>query len=199
MRESLRQTLASWDGRSDVAIFAYGSLLWKPEPGMLDATAARVFGYHREFCLWSRINRGTPDRPGLVLALAPGGSCSGLTYRVPGNHVEGLFAKLWQREMLMGSYVPRWLTARSMHSETRALTFVINRLASGYAGTLSLVEQADIIAAACGRYGHACDYLFETETALDSLGIHDVNLRKLADLVRDRRARWATTQSPRGI
>jgi cation transport protein ChaC len=187
LRASLDQTLAGWDGRRDLLIFAYGSLLWKPEPGMIDPSPARVFGYHREFCLWSRINRGTVDLPGLVLALAPGGSCQGLTYRVPANHAEGLLAKLWQREMLMGSYRPLLLKARGPEGQQQALTFVVNREASGYAGALSLTQQADVISKACGRFGHACDYLFETQAALAALGIRDVNLNILADLVRERR------------
>jgi glutathione-specific gamma-glutamylcyclotransferase len=186
LRESLRQTLDGWDGRSDISIFAYGSLLWKPEAGMLDAAPARIYGYHREFCLWSRVNRGTPERPGLVLALARGGSCQGLIYRIPANHAEGLLAKLWHREMLMGSYVPRWLNAQSAAGAQSALTFVINCKASGFAGALSLAKQAEIIAGACGRFGHACDYLFETETALEQLGMRDAKLAALAAKVRER-------------
>jgi len=31
----------------------------------------------------SRVNRGTPEQPGLVFALLHGGSCHGVVYRVP--------------------------------------------------------------------------------------------------------------------
>jgi glutathione-specific gamma-glutamylcyclotransferase len=188
LRASLDATLARWDGRSDIGLFAYGSLIWKPEAGMLEPALARVHGYHRAFCLWSRINRGTYDVPGLVLALAPGGSCLGVVYRVPANHAPGLLAALWQREMLLGSYVPRWV--RTSHADPRigplALAFVINRRAHGYTGPLSLAQQADHIARGCGRYGHACDYLFDTEAALTQWGIADRHLRRLSAQVRER-------------
>jgi glutathione-specific gamma-glutamylcyclotransferase len=204
LRASLAATLGDWDGRSDLFTFAYGSLIWKPEPGMVDPKKVRLFGYHRAFCLWSRINRGTPETPGLVLALAPGGSCTGVLYRIPANHAEGLLARMWQREMAMGSYVPRWVrvqgdvavgAARNLPTRLpmpmpipmpMALAFTINSAASGYAGALSLDEQALHIARGCGRYGHACDYLFETEAALKSWGIRDIALSRLATRVRER-------------
>ena len=33
-----------------------------------------LHGYHRQFCFWSKIGRGTPENPGMMLALDRGGS-----------------------------------------------------------------------------------------------------------------------------
>lgn len=72
-RASIEQALRHWDGRSDLWVFGYGSLIWRPEFDHLEARRARIHGYHRALCLWSRINRGTPERPGLVFGLDLGG------------------------------------------------------------------------------------------------------------------------------
>jgi cation transport protein ChaC len=186
---SLQAALANGPGQQDVHVFAYGSLLWNPESGFVDPTPARVYGYHRRFCLWSRINRGTPDRPGLVLALAHGGSCTGLVYRIPAAFAADTLRALWRREMLMGSYLPRWVRCSASDGRGKpitALTFVINRESAGYSGRLALVSQAQIIASGCGRYGHACDYLFNTQEALASLGLRDRQIDALVTLVRAR-------------
>ncbi len=61
---SLERYLERWDGRRALWVFGYGSLIWKPELSFDRREPARVHGYHRRLCLWSRINRGTPDCPG---------------------------------------------------------------------------------------------------------------------------------------
>ena len=63
---SLQDSLQHWDQCSDVWVFAYGSLIWRPEFEFVAKHSARLSGYHRSLCLWSRINRGTPDNPGIV-------------------------------------------------------------------------------------------------------------------------------------
>ncbi len=56
--------------------FAYGSLMWDPPFRPAEARAARIFGWHRAFCVSSETYRGTPERPGLTLGLRRGGSCA---------------------------------------------------------------------------------------------------------------------------
>jgi cation transport protein ChaC len=36
-----------WGGRRDLWVFAYGSLIWRPEFDSLEQRWARVHGYHR--------------------------------------------------------------------------------------------------------------------------------------------------------
>ena len=64
---SLRNALTPWTPGTPFWIFAYGSLMWNPSFTFDVRHVATIRGYHRSFRVWSRINRGTPDKPGLVL------------------------------------------------------------------------------------------------------------------------------------
>ena len=62
VRETLQQLDALW-------VFGYASLIWRPEFEATEQRTARVNGWHRSLRMRSRVNRGTPERPGLVFAL----------------------------------------------------------------------------------------------------------------------------------
>ena len=72
------------DADGHLYVFGYGSLIWKPGFPHDGTHPALLRGFHRRFCLWSRLYRGTPEAPGLVLGLDRGGACRGLAFRVPG-------------------------------------------------------------------------------------------------------------------
>ena len=86
---SLEKTLENRCGE-DLWLFAYGSLMWRPDFAYADRAVARVQGYHRSFCLWQRRYRGNRFNPNLMLALDAGGSCAGVAFRVaaPGRQAE---------------------------------------------------------------------------------------------------------------
>lgn len=183
LERSLEQMLAE-HAQGDVWIYGYGSLMWNPEFEYDARRVAMVHGYHRSFCLWSRINRGTPESPGLVLTLESGGSCRGLAYRLTRGTNRQELSRLWRREMSLGSYRPRWLECRSGDETFEALAFVVNRRCTGYAGKLPLDTMVQAIATARGKYGSSADYLFRTEAALAEHGIRDERVRQLAERVR---------------
>lgn len=85
-------------------VFAYGSLLWNPGFPFSEAAPALVHGWQRRWCVRSTVHRGTPETPGLVLGLVPGGACVGIAYRV----LEGCEAEassyLDRREMSEAGY-----------------------------------------------------------------------------------------------
>jgi len=62
----LARTMAEWGGQQDLWVFGYGSLIWRPEFPFVERHPARVHGWHRALKMWSRVNRGTPECPGLV-------------------------------------------------------------------------------------------------------------------------------------
>jgi glutathione-specific gamma-glutamylcyclotransferase len=166
-------------------VFGYGSLLWNPLFPIAEARAAMVHGLHRRFCLRSLASRGTPERPGLVLALEPGGMCYGVTYRLPTPLALDELHLLWRREMVTGAYDPRWVQLHAGDRRLTAITFVVKRDHPQYA-RLTMEEQATIIADACGAFGSSCDYLMRTRAALASHGIVDRYLEQLARDVEQR-------------
>lgn len=98
LMSSMQATMARHKG-GPVWLFAYGSLIWRPECSSTERVRARVHGYHRGLYLWSHEHRGTPELPGLVFGLDRGGSCSGFAYRLPEDQLEASLYALWQREM----------------------------------------------------------------------------------------------------
>ena len=47
------------DYDKDVWLFGYGSLIWNPVVEVKEKTLGRIYGYHRRFCLKTRIGRGS--------------------------------------------------------------------------------------------------------------------------------------------
>ncbi len=177
---SLTATLATKPKGAGWWVFAYGSLLWNPLFPFAESRPAALRGLHRDFCLWSLASRGTPQSPGLVLALEAGGACRGVAYRLPAPLAIDELHLLWRREMVTGAYRPRWVGLDSDGRKLHALAFVIRRDHPQYAGKLTLDQQARVLACASGAFGSSADYLERTRVALVTHGVIDPYLEKLA-------------------
>jgi len=177
---SLTATLARKPKGAGWWIFAYGSLLWNPLFPVAEMRPARLQGLHRRFCLWSLASRGTPECPGLVLGLERGGACRGVALRLPAPLALDELHLLWRREMVVGSYTPRWVRLDADGRALTALTFVVRRDHPQYAGNLSLSRKVDVFARARGAFGSSADYLERTRIALVAHGIVDPYLEELA-------------------
>lgn len=166
-------------------VFAYGSLIWKPQMGFTPVRKVRAHGWHRSFCLNLSTFRGTPDQPGLMLALDYGGCCDGILLRADGatrlDRIEGLL----RREIDYAEDVPciRWITVRYGTEKTTALTFYAAPRGHGLSVRLPLEEQARRIARAAGSAGTCAAYLHNTIVNLIEHGIDDGYLWKLQALV----------------
>lgn len=171
----------------DLRVFTYGSLMWDPGFEHLDCEPALLRGYHRAFCVYSDRFRGTPERPGLVLGLNPGGACRGTVYRIAQHAVHGALEALWAREMRRKVYRPRFVTLEVPGGKTRALTFLSDPSHRSYAGRLQIDAVAQVIASASGTRGPNLDYLLNTLRHLDALGVHDHHLHRILDAVRELR------------
>jgi glutathione-specific gamma-glutamylcyclotransferase len=63
---------------------------------------------------------------------------------------------------------------------------VVNGQSPHYSGKLPLEAAADILASAAGHWGSCAEYLRETVSRLEELGIHDESLWRLQELVAER-------------
>ncbi len=177
---SLDATLAEHRAGSDACVFGYGSLMWNPAFLFAARQLGTLSGWHRRFCLGMPFGRGTPERPGLMMALDSGGSCHGIVFRISAAEVRDELLLVWRREMAGTAYRARWVNVRTAQGVVRAVTFVINRAHPRYVGTLEESAIADILAHAAGPLGSCAAYLQQTMNALHALGVTDRSLERLA-------------------
>ena len=179
---AMRKSVPAGD---DVWVFGYGSLMWNPAINVVDSRKAHVRGYHRTFCLTLGAGRGTPEMPGLMLAIDRGGSCTGVAHCIAANQVESELSILWLREMVSGAYEPRWVSADVEGvKRLRVLTFAINRSHPRYEGRLEPEMAAQRISQSQGILGTNREYLYRTVKHLAELGIDDGPMRSLERRVR---------------
>lgn len=183
-RAASRRAIMDAFGTDEIWLFGYGSLMWNPCIHYYDRQPGLVHGYHRSFCVQTVMGRGSPERPGLTLALKPGGSCRGILYHIERALADAELDLVWNREMVSGVYVPRIVRALTPIGPKRAAAFVANIHHPRYACHLSLQETADIIAVAQGWLGTCADYLDNTVAHLDELGVGDGPMHELLRRVR---------------
>jgi len=186
---SLDAIKSQWGGKDDLWIFGYASLIWRPEFEFAEQRFATTSGYHRALKMWSTYNRGTPERPGLVFGLLPGGSCKGMVFRIPRAKVAAALPPLWDREMPNAVYEPKWLRCQTLHNGQKlsvmALAFTLSKRSPDHTGELSNEVYRKIFAEASGRYGSTRDYAQLTYDGLRKVGIHDRALGELLKHVCD--------------
>jgi cation transport protein ChaC len=163
----------------DVWLFGYGSLIWNPIVQHEERCVARLHGFHRSFCLWSHVNRGSRQKPGLVLGLDAGGSCRGVAFRIAGRQVPDELRLLWRREMVLGAYHPRWARVDTGREHLRAIAFFVNRSHPSYAGKLPPETVIRTLVSARGQLGTPAEYLLETVRGLSEHGVRDPYLLEL--------------------
>lgn len=180
----LGDAMQAWGGTQDLWVFGYASLIWRPEFDADEARPAVVHGWHRALEMRSRVNRGTPECPGLVFALVPGGSCRGMAYRIERPRAAAELERLWAREMPTGVYDPKWLACRTTQGTVKALAFTLSRRSPAHTGPLADAEMVEVLRCAAGRFGSTLDYLMETATSLRACGIRDRDIERLVVLAR---------------
>lgn len=183
MRDSIRGMLErrppGVDPAQGVWLFGYGSLLWNPCVPVAEWRDALLYGFHRDFQIRLTHGRGSPEAPGLMLGLVPGGSCRGMALRLPPDDLEYEMLMVWRREMLTGVYEPRWVALRVDGQRLPAITFVANARHASFCGRLDEATVIDMLATGGGMIGSAAEYLNNTVAHLDEQGIHDRRLRTL--------------------
>src|SRR5262249_22306334 len=127
LEASLDETLAARPANAPVWLFGYGSLMWNPAFCYAERRSGTLRGWHRRFCLWMRLGRGTPERPGLMLALDRGGTTRGVAFRLPQGEERPELLLVWRREMFTGAYHARWVTLTTDQGPGPAIALGVNR------------------------------------------------------------------------
>lgn len=167
-------------------LFAYGSLMWKPEFETVQSLRGTAPGWHRAFSMRIKNYRATPDQPGYMMCLDPGGHCEGMLLCLDETSLRSQLHALLFREIGNDAALEavRWINVESSGGAMRALTFYAGPAQLDYykAGR-PLREVAHGLARACGHWGSGADYLHNTVSHLEQLGIHDEGLWQLQELV----------------
>ncbi len=159
---------------TDLWVFGYASLMWRPGFSFAEKTRARLTGYHRSLCIRSFEHRGTRERPGLVVGLDRGGACVGLAFRVLASEHDSAVAYLRERELVTNVYRERLCpVALDDGRRVDALAYVADRDHSQYAGRLTVEEAVAQVRGAVGHFGPNEDYVLNTAAHLEELGIKD--------------------------
>ena len=170
-------------------IFGYGSLMWRPGFAFRDRRPALLTGYHRAFCRLSFRHRGTPEAPGMVVGLMPGGSCRGIAYLPePGGEADTL-AYLDERE---GPGYRRLSLAVEVAAEVAvdekngaapasqpAWVYVPEPSHPSHAPSLPRERMVELIATGVGESGTARAYLRDLIAHLAGMGVRDPDLEAM--------------------
>ena len=182
--------MAAVTALGDIWVFAYGSLMWRPNFPYAVRQPALIRGYHRALCIHSTRYRGTADCAGLVVGLDRGGSCRGRAYKIAPADAEATLDYLWKRELDTGSYVAKRLPVSLPAGRVTAWAFVANRAnPTQYAGKLAPDEAARRVARGHGFEGSALEYLANTLEHLAEMGIKEGPLHEILEMAREEAGR----------
>ncbi|MBP0438137.1 gamma-glutamylcyclotransferase [Tianweitania sediminis] len=185
--DALAQRINEECGSTPLWVFAYGSLIWKPDFDAVGHLRATAYGWHRSFCLKMRSWRGTPEQPGLMMALEQGGRCDGVIYRIREEDRLMQIRRMLFREVRFRHNLAmvRWIPVASEEGKQRVLAFWVGPRGEQVARKLPLQTVAGVLARACGHAGSCAEYLYNTVVHLENFGVHDRNLWRLQQLVAD--------------
>jgi len=166
-----------------LAIFGYGSLLFRPGFSYLERRRAAVTGYVRSFSQASPDHRGTRERPGRVVTLKPAadGSVVGALYYVA-TPADELLNELDHRER--AGYRRVRVDVAVATEQLTAVTWIAPAGNAYDAGQLSVEALAAHIRLCAGPSGRNDDYVFQLEQALAELGGADPLVSDLSALLR---------------
>jgi len=167
-------------------VFGYGSLMWNPGFAHESAHRAKLQGLHRAPCIYSWVHRGTRQRPGIVLGLAPGGSCVGMAFKIKASKRAEILDYLRARELVTNVYLEKTRSASLDNGERiDVITYVADTSHIQYAHRLDHDALVSQIKGAVGNSGDNESYILETADQLRSMNITDKLMERLASDLTD--------------
>lgn len=162
-------------------IFAYGSLIWRPDFSFTRVVHATLPGWRREFSQASPDHRGTPELPGRVVTLRrnPGAYCEGFAYQVESEDLPEILRYLDFRES--GGYT-RQVVDVTLRSEAQvaALTYIAMPDNPHACSDTTLDVLVELVNERHGPSGSNRDYVLELAKALAENQILDPVVDDLA-------------------
>jgi cation transport protein ChaC len=148
-------------------IFAFGSLMWRPEVDVRARHVALLRGWHRAYCMMSTKGRGSEAQPGVMLGLLPGGETWGYALELDPADGDAL-ARMDEREgegrANRRVMLPIALGDSAQQASPRApfrhaWVYVPCVSFNNYVGRLPHARLVELIATGVGERGSSLDYL----------------------------------------
>ena len=171
---------------SDLWIFGYGSLVWRPDFPFAESLPAFVRGRARRFWQGSTDHRGVPEAPGRVVTLIedPGSTCWGVAYRVADECRDEVLQTLDHRER--GGFDRSDLEVTLRRPSTHrvcAITYIASSANPNYLGPAPTSVIADQVRSAHGPSGPNVEYVLCLANSLERLGVEEDPVFDLAALL----------------
>jgi glutathione-specific gamma-glutamylcyclotransferase len=174
-------------------IFAYGTLIRNPGFEVAEQTTGTALGWRRAFGIMVERARGSPEKPGYMLTLAPGGRCRGVLLGVADENRREALSALVRREYPYREFMSqtrRIQVATPDRVVVPALAFWAGRFAPLDALDHSEEQIAHRLAHACGFLGSGAEYLYLTLAGLIEHQIRDPYLARIECMVAEEISRW---------
>lgn len=160
---------------SDIWLFGYGSLIWRPDFPFVQQKIAVVDGWVRKFWQGSHDHRGVPEAPGRVVTLLPAASeqVAGMAFQIDRKEARDIFHALDYREK---NGYERHIAPCKLVEETATVNcvfYVATETNPAYLGPAPLPDLAQHINRASGPSGSNREYLLKLAEALRQYNLHD--------------------------
>ncbi|MEC7489128.1 MAG: gamma-glutamylcyclotransferase [Pseudomonadota bacterium] len=171
---------------TDVWLFGYGSLVWRPDFPFDEVRVATIAGWSRRFWQGSTDHRGVPGSPGRVVTLVedPEAVCIGRAYLVDNANRAMVLRKLDFREK--GGYSLRNIEVtfpENGGTKAGALVYIAGPDNSEWLGAALPDEIAEQISGSSGPSGNNDEYVKRLAGALRDIGAQDTHVFEIAALV----------------
>ncbi len=170
---------------TDLWVFGYGSLIWRPAFPFVEQVPAHIDGWKRRFWQGSVDHRGRPGSPGRVVTLlpAPGQSVCGMAFRVEPASSDTVLEQLDVREV--GGYDRSEQTLFCEDGrQVDGLVYVATASNDNFLGPAPIELIAHTAMHSVGPSGTNREYVLRLADALKQMGCEDSHVTQLADLLR---------------